>query len=215
MTPYYVLYHGLIFCAFVLSLYCTMRRGKHYIFLSILLCLTLVIELFADYMEKRHIPFFWVYHLFVIIEYSLFCLHYLKTISTNYRWRAGLSIYLFAAFSFSVSWLVYHFKLFPGMNINLEGILLFILYTHLVFNLEVDRDIPIYMVPDFWIAVAVLLFYGGCFVCNGLFAPLTELKMGQPLDLYYIIIAPLNLVFYTFIIIGLLCSIQKSRYFMR
>jgi hypothetical protein len=178
-----------------------------------LLFATLAVELLAEALSRSHKAFVWSYHIFVVVEYALLCYYCLSALATAaYRRTIRLSVPVFIAFSLYVSYFWYHFQSFPGINISTEGLLLFILFTYLLFHLDIDRYMPVYHHSDFWIAIGVLIFFGGTFFFNGIYTRLLNMDAAKAMDLFGIINKPLNLLLYSCIIIGLLCSIQKRSY---
>lgn len=211
MNAYYWLYHSLIGVALLLAIWAYLKGHRHYKYLIILLSVTLIVELIAEVILWTNGNFIWLYHTFVVIEYSLLCLYYLHTDGSKRKWPVLSSIPLFIAFSISVSVFLYRFIGFPGININAEGLLIFILYSNLLFNLEVGDHLPLYRKADFWISISLLLFFGGSFIANGIYSPLLRLSTEQAVKLFGLINKPLNIILYGGFIIGILCSIVKKR----
>lgn len=212
MSLYYVIYHGLILIALVLAIICYRTRSRKYILLAILLTATLFVELMAEVLYDKHQPFVWAYHGFVVLEYSLLCLYYLQSIGVTYaRFAVRLSMPLFFVLSLGLSYFFYGFVSFPGLNIDIEGFLLFLLFTHLLFNLRDPEETSIYSHPDFWMALGPMVFFGGTFLFNGVYTRLFQMDRSKALELFGIINRPLNIFLYGSLITGLLCSIRKTK----
>ncbi|MBB3054568.1 hypothetical protein FHS11_000978 [Mucilaginibacter gotjawali] len=101
----------------------------------------------------------------------------------------------------------------PAINIDVEGLLLFVFYTHLLFYIDADIIDPIYAHPDFWISVGIMVFFGGVFVFLGLYPYLFNLDFDETMKLFSLITRPLNIFFYISIILGLINSIPKWKFF--
>jgi len=173
-----------------------------------LLLATFLVELFAAVLKSG---FEWIYHLFNPIEYSVLCSYYLKACNVSrLKGTVAWSIPVFILFSLFISCFLYHFKSLPALNINVEGCLLFIIFTHLLFSLEVHINIFIYTIPDFWISVGILIFFGGVFVLFGLYSKLHYLDKIRTLELFDIITKPLNIILYSCFITGLIYSIRNE-----
>jgi hypothetical protein len=187
------------------------RKGhKPSLFLIPLMLSTLVVELIAEFCYKKGIDFTWAMHVFVVLEYSLFCLYYLQAVANPKGKKiVARSIVLFMVFSLSVSYFFYQFRAMPGINITTEGFLLFIIFTHLLFNLDTAMQLPIYKHANFWIATGVLAFFGGASLFFGVYTPLLNIDTKKALSLFGAIVQPLNLLFYSCIIVGLLFTIWK------
>ena len=140
MSSYYIFYHSLVVLSLLLSFVAVFLGHKRYYPLLLTLLLTEAVEIIAQIATIKQIPFVWVYHVFVMIEYSLFCLYIKMALSKKaIKQVLSLSIPIFVVVSFSISYFFYHFRGFPGLNINIEGLLLFIFCTTLLFNLEVNE----------------------------------------------------------------------------
>lgn len=216
MSLYYIIYHGLILIALVIAFISFIKGQQSSGLLALLLFATLAVELFVHLLYERGQPFVWAYHGFVVLEYGLLVFYYAANIGFKLMQKlARWSVPLFAIFSLAVSWLIYRFNAFPGINLNVEGIILFLLYTHLLFNLDVADERPIFKHPQFWIALGILAFFGGTFLFHGIYTPLFDLDQGAALKLFGIINRPLNLFLYGCLIAGLLCTLQKTKLFLR
>src|SRR5205085_9522142 len=123
----------------------------------------------------------------------------------------AISIPLFFIFSYFISWSFYQFRDFPGINISTEGFLLFLICTVLLFNLEVVEDENVFLNPDLWIALGILIFEGGTFFYNFIYTKMAALDTAKALELFGLINKPLNLCLYTFINIGLICLLKRKR----
>jgi hypothetical protein len=215
MSLYYTIYHSLILIAFILSVVAFTTLNKSFGFIMLLLAATLVIELLAEFMPRYDYPitsFLWIFHIFVIIEFILLSLYYYNTPGSKTKWRIQWITVVFIICSILISTFVYEFNEFPGININLSGIFLFALYTHLLFNLDYRANLPLYLVADLWIGVGVLFFFGGTFVFNGTYILLNKLATARAKELFSIINSSLNLVLYSCIVIGLICSLIAKKY---
>jgi hypothetical protein len=206
-------YYGLIFIALVLSI-CALLKGYLRVRpLTCLLVLTLADELAAEFLHQAGKDFTWIYHLFNVFEYALFCLYLTGAIAKRgVRLMVYWSIPIYATIGTAISFHFYHYKGFPGMNINLEGFVLYLLCTYVLFHLDARKYAYIYQHPDFWICVGILAFFGGSFLFNGVYTYAIRLNKNVTLDLFGLTIGPLNIVLYISIIIGLLCLVAKRKF---
>ena len=215
MSFYYVIYLGLILSALVLSAIAVKVGNKKSLYLLLVLSATLITELYPTIIINTHVDFGWAYHLFNPLEYTFFCIYYLKSSDNHFlKIAAKYSIPVFVTLSLCISYFYYHFFSMPAININIEGFLLFILYTHLLFSINIPIGVAIYKHPDFWISIAMLIFFGSIFVFLGLYPYLFNVSRVQTNQLFNLITKPANIIFYSCIIIGILCSIKSRRYFI-
>lgn len=179
--------------------------------LSILMGVTLAVELWAEFSYRMHIPFLWLYHVFVIVEYSLLCWYFLR-VTDGKRIRALIiwSIPLFAAASVWISATVYDFDGLPGHNINLEGLLVWLISTVVLFNLDARRYSKIIHHPDFWICCGWLVFFVGTFFSNGLMRFVMASDVNSAKRIFIIFNRPLNLILYSCLIAGLIWAIRRT-----
>jgi hypothetical protein len=212
VSLYFYIYHSLLLAAIVLSLIAYFRGAKNFGWLAAVLSVTLLIELVVELMTKRQIPFGWIYHLFNIIEYCLFVVFLLSFVKNKIVYKSfGYSIPVYIMLALSISHFFYRFAGFPGININIEGFLLFVLCTYILFNLDVSGKETLWQLPVFWICTGVLIFFGCTFFYNGIYSNVINLDKATALRLFGVLNKPLNIALYGFILIGLLCLILKKK----
>lgn len=215
MSIYNAVYLSLLCFALIFAGKSFLSGVKSSLYILLVLCATFLDEIFSTFAISHHISFDWAYHLFNPIEYTLFFLYYLNRCgSRGIRTIIVWSIPLYIVFSLCISIFYYHFHSMPAININVEGFLLFLFYTHLLFRLDENLNMPFYQYTDFWISVGVLMFFGGAFIFLGLYPFLFNVNVKETLNLFGLITRPLNIVFYSCVIIGLLCSMRNKKYFI-
>jgi hypothetical protein len=188
------------------------QGNKRYRPLCLLLGITLLEELVADVLYNAKVDFTWIYHLFVIVEYGFVSWYFAGLVKEKYARIVWASIPAFAVYSASVSYWVYGFRSFPGMNINSEGLLVCIICSYILMNLpDVRWYDRLVKHPDFWICLGWLTFFTGTVFSNGLYSYLHGLDRDQALALFAVVNKPLNIVLYSCNITGFICAaIQKS-----
>jgi len=210
-------YFILIAIAAVLSIISYRQGYNKTIFIVVVLIATLLDEITQMIIVQYKIKGYgFTTYIFNVLEYCMYAMYYIKTCGTDhFKFWARFSIPLFILFCIVTFFLKYHFNKYPVLNINVEGALLFIFYTHLLFCLDEGEKKSIYEHGDFWISIGVLVFFGGIFVYLGLFPILMNLDIKQAFQKYRLIAYPLNILFYSSIIIGLLCLIRNKKYLTR
>ena len=166
-------------------------------------------ELTVGWLHARGVAFIWIYHIYVIIDYTLFCIYFMQMVPLKYHRWIKISILIFALVSASLSYWYYQFETFPGININTEGVLICIICTYVLLNLDIRLYNAIYKHPDFWIALGLLTFFGGTFFLNGLFTYLFEMDPLKAKKLFRTINNPLNLIQYICFIVGFIWAIPR------
>ncbi len=207
------IYNSLILISLLFAWYSYKAGSKKSLYLIILLFATFVDEGIAAYSYYHHKNLDWDYHIFNPIEYTLFCLYYNAACEQKVIKRFVIySIPAFVLFAILISTFYYHFKSMPGLNINIEGLIQFILYTHLLFCINVHNKMFVHNHPDFWICIGVMIYFGGVFTLFGLYSKIANLNQRETLHLFIKISLPLNLVLYSCFIIGLACSLRYRKY---
>jgi len=205
---YYSFYYLLIGACLALAVALVIRGSRRHFPLAILFTVTLLVELGAEILIALNIPFVWLYHIYSPVEYSLISLFIAGGIeSLRIRRAIRVSIPVFVAASLSLSTIVYRYADMPSINIGIESLLVFSQATVRLFNLEVTEDEPIFHKESFWISTGLLLFFGVCTFILGVYSPLFKLNPNDALNLFGMIVKPFNLILYTFIMAGLLCSV--------
>lgn len=192
-----------------MSVVLCMKGQRRFVPLCIVLTVQLAMELTIAWMFVRKLEFAWIYHIYAPFDYTLFCVYFMQLVSLKYRRWITVSILLFALASASISYWYYHFQTFPGANINTEGVLICIICTYVLLNLDIRQYDAIYKNPDFWICLGVIVFFGGTFFTNGLYTYLHEMDPVQAKKLFNIVNSPLNLIQYSCYTIGFLCALPR------
>jgi hypothetical protein len=206
LSTYNIIYNGLILIGALLSFMAFKKGHKRFLILAVLLLATTSTELYVQYLIQRKADFTYVYHAFIAIEYPLFCWFLIGAIKPGrFSTAMKISIPVYIIISLFLSWNKYHFTGFPGLNINMEGMLQSIVCTYILFNLEVQEERSILKNQYFWICSGILIFFGTTFFFNGVYSKVLHMGAEKASLLFGIINKPLNLIFYALIIIGILC----------
>ncbi len=216
-NSFYVVYHSLILIAFILAVLSYRKGGQDVFYLMLMLLSAFVVEAAAGFFKYYHIKGqSWIYHVYNLVEYAFLSMYYIRNCNViKFKQAVGWSMIIFILFGLVVSSFLYHFHSMPALNINVEGLLLCLMYTHLLFSIETDVKLPVYGHPDFWISVGVLIFFGGAFVYFNVYRTLLHLNYEQTLMMFGRIMNPLNIVLYVCIIIGLLCLHLNRKFLPR
>jgi hypothetical protein len=104
---------------------------------------------------------------------------------------------------------------YPGLQYNINCIIILIWISIKMLKLEVTTTIKITAVPIFWILSGLLLLYSGVFFFNGSYSyiKLQNPKLAE--DLRKGINLTLNYLFYLFWIYSFLCSIRLQKLYTR
>jgi hypothetical protein len=206
MSTYNIIYNSLIVAAFILSLIAFLNGYKRFGFISALMLTTSLVELTALYYINRNTDFTWMYHVYNVIEYTLFSLFLSGSVkSDGIKKIIWISIPAFIIIGQLISYYHYRFSGFPGLNINIEGLLLSIICVYILFNMEVIEDVSVFKNYNLWICSGIFIFFGTTFFYNGVYTKIAHLHGDRALILFGIINRPLNIILYSLIITGILC----------
>jgi len=217
---FYYYYYALLLVGSILSVLCYYTGDKRSLYIFLLLISTLIEENLRLYLKDVKLSSAYVVNLFAGIEYSFFTFYALNVRNkrSTQLWLK-VSVILFLCYSVFNGILVYQstekYKYLITRNINIEGILLFIVYTHLLFNIDAKIPLPIFRHSEFWVAVGVLLFYGGVFVVLGLYPVLIKMNSTTTPFIYENILRPLNITLYLCILGGSVCYLINKKYLTR
>ncbi|MXV14280.1 hypothetical protein [Hufsiella ginkgonis] len=205
MKIYAFVYLGLIVLSLVLACWSYKKGYRPSLYLAILLSLTLLTELYVATSKAR--SFGWAYHLYNPFEYALLCVYFLKAgPDGRFKTLIQYSIPLYFVFSLTVSFLN-GFRSIPAFNITVENILLLAIFSYLLFKLDPPGAGKVYAHPDFWVAVAFMIFSGGV-VMLGLYPYLLTIGPQAARKLFGMVMAPLNIWLYMCLCIGSLCVVK-------
>jgi hypothetical protein len=219
-NPFYLFYFAVLFTASLLSYFSYKKGDRKSFSLFILLFATLLFEVLVFFLSSHKIKYTFTYDIFSSAEYTLFCIYYLQALEVKKNMVfVIMSIVCFFLFSVYAARQVFIDEIknddILTLNLNIEGLFLFIMYTHLLFNIDNKTTLPIYKHLDFCISVGVLVFYGGCFVLFGLYPILLRINSITASTDYSFISRPLNIFFYFCIIWGLICFLRDKKYLTR
>ncbi len=207
------LYYALLVTAFALSLVKS-KRIKRLGLISLLLFFSILSEISSDYFRyiantNRYAP----YHFYIPIEYSLVTLYYSYLIPINWvKKLLIITIPVFIISSLLIS--LYGEKIyeFPSWQYNMDGSLIIIWSVIGLFNLPFNPEKSIFRRSQFWFCIAFMILFSGQFFMNGFFNPLNNSNPDLTKKLIFIIYYTLNYLFYSLIIVGLLCSKPTRKY---
>lgn len=214
LTYQHILYLLLLVSCCYLSISTHLSNPALKIFRSIF-TIALLVEITVTVITiyKPQFPIFAIYHLYIPIEYCLLTLFFYKNIDQiHVRKLAQYSIAGFIILSLFLSQFYIGWTNFPGLNLNLEGILLCSWAVIVLFSVKPHLDLPIFRLPIFWICLAIIIYHSGTFVMNGLFNVLRQSRYELFQSLREVVSKNINNLLYIMFIIAFLCSHQMKKY---
>lgn len=179
-----------------------------YIYLPVVL----FTEISSYYIRQNH----WVYNGFILFQFIIFSIFFYSII--NKPAIKKLILFLMAVF-----YSFFFFNLFMG-----QGILKFNYYSVILLSLiliifsgcfllqiaDEETTVSFWRLPFFWISVSCLLFFSGSFLYFSAWDALVNSKNDEKGKLYDLLFQVLNVIHYTTLSIGFLCTIniQKRSY---
>lgn len=178
-----------------------------------LLSFSVLTEVAVEVIGKEANSYFFLYHIFIIIEY-LFITLILKRWITN-QWVQKImmvSMVVFCVVSLLVSMYVQDFSLFPSINANIEGLLIITWCIVSFFSIVPLDNTAIYHLPVFWVTLAFFIYFSGTLGINGVYNYLLSHEEGTAKRIYSIFNSISNYVLYILLTIGILCHKQDPKY---
>jgi hypothetical protein len=213
MTINHEIYYVLLFIATIASFIC-IKKDRRLLAFSLLLLFSLIEELCFEYLRlKTGHQYFVIYHFYAPVYYSLFACYYCLNVESKFLKKSlALSIPLFWIATAILSLSHHNYNNFPGIQLNLIGILIIMASLIVMFNIDVRDKYPIYQRPVFWISLSTLIFYSGLFLLNGVYGYLLKNNEDLAKRLNAIVNNNLNYLYYLLIIIGMVCSKPVKKY---
>ena len=180
------------------------------VYLRLFLITGLITELVFNYFLDLTTPHFWLYNLYLPFECVLLVFYYLA-VNSNRRFQrlargALLLFFLFLAVYYLTD--VSRVHDMPTLVYNVHVMIQVVLATVTLVFIEPEDETPIFGRGEFWILSAVIIFFSGVFVFNGV------ASLGNSATYYYLqdtLIKGLNILLYLTITTVLLwkTSIQR------
>jgi hypothetical protein len=197
--------------SFGISTFCIKGSTKN-IYLFLLLLISILIETSVQYLVYFKQNHFILYHFFTPVEYCLLSLYCYRTTQLKTVQRVILiSIILFfilAVFTINDDTLLN----FPSVTNGIESLMLIVLSTIILLNIEPITKVHIYAIPEFWIALSILIYFTGTFFFNGAYNFLKNSNSVNIKDLFTIINTIFNCLFYLLLSYGLICYYRFKKY---
>ncbi|UAY51549.1 hypothetical protein [Ferruginibacter albus] len=209
-----IIYYIILFTACILSVI-RIKHDRRLLVFAILLITSLSEELLFEVLEYKKVGknFYFIYHFFAPVYYGLFAYYFsLAVPKGKIRNSIRISIPLFTIATLAISFSQESFKVFPGVQLNIIGVLLIINSLIALFQLDVRDRTPLLRRPIFWISISTLFFYSVLFSLNGFFNYLMKHNFNLAVNLYQLLNNNLNYLYYLLIIIGMLCSKPIQKY---
>jgi len=156
-----------------------------------------------------------IYHMYIPLEYSILAYFFYGMIPHPLLKKtilASIPLYVAGSILLSVVVLPQSVEGHPGMNFNLEGLLLITWSITALLTVEPVEGVPLRRLPLFWICLGILVFHAGIFSFNGAYNYLREVDVDAAERLNQLIIKNLNYVLYTCFIIAFICSVRMRKY---
>lgn len=201
------IYYGLLVLCLV-ALFLNLRKidKENKIFLPIIF-LAIVTQFVGDILQSRGISHYFIFHIYIPIEYILLCIYYLTLIENKIvRLLIAGSAAIF--FLFNLLYYILDNKAFfaPSFSSFVVSAVLLSFWIICFFVELFQKEEKIYLLSysAFWVNTGNLLFYAGCLFVMGLYFTLLEkdrVLAGKMLYINY----TLNLILYIMYLIAFTC----------
>lgn len=155
-----------------------------------------------------------IYHLYIPIEYTLLSYFFYLNNNAQVRKYIMYSVPFYILVSGLLSLKIITFANYPGLNFNLEGVLLIAWSLITLFSVQPSATISIIKLPVFWICLGILIFHAGIFFFNNVYDELLQQNSVLAQNLHRLIIKSLNYILYICFSIAFICSNQMKKYLL-
>ena len=212
MDRWDIFYQSLLLIAFLASVLVFKSSDSSFRVFPLLLVITNVVELTIFFTKANNPSFFFLYHIFIPIEYSLLAYFYFLHLPMKWARRSALisipTVVLICIFCSYVNGSTQ----MPTLQFTLAGFCLIALALISIFSIEDFYDVPLLVNPRFLINVGVLIFYSGTMLLMGSYNYLKEIEPESAPVLFRLINTTLNFILYSLFITAFICTsrIRKS-----
>ena len=202
-------YYGLMFLCVITLVWNRNRLDKkHLLFLPIVV-IAITTQLLAEVIEKEDRSHYFLFHLYIPLEYLLLSLYYYYLFRVKLvKWLLVFTNVVLFTFCIVHYYLGKNFWLPDFSDFALGAAFNSLLVIAFFVSLFRKEEVVLMRYPDFWINTGNLLFYAGCLFVMGLYHSLhqkDEKLAEQLMDINHY----LNLVLYLFYFIAFLCPRTK------
>jgi len=221
MSIFQILYLYFLTLSLAICLYAypSFERNKSLKVFAVLLSFSVITELIVNAM--RYVfgygisDYMFIYHLYIPLEYALLAyFFYLNNDNQTVKKFILLSIPLFMVLSILLSLNIISPKEHPGLNLNLEGLLLITWCLIKLFSIRPSATTPNYRLPIFWICIGILIYHTGTYYYNHIYDNLLNINSELAQSLHRLTHKSLNYVLYICFSIAFLCSNQMKKYLL-
>ena len=218
MSTYQIAYIVLLVLSFVLSIYnySSFKKSKALEVFPYLLGFSVITELLVNILkyiyDYKIIDYLFIYHIYIPIEYSILAYYFYLNAPDRFKRYIILSIPAFLSLSIYLSLIYYSPKLYPGLNINIEGILLLCLSLITLLFIKPVYEVPISSLPVFWICLGTIIYHTGTFFFNGICNMLLESNALIMTNLHRLFVKLPNYFMYICFSISFACSARMKKY---
>ncbi|WP_339071650.1 hypothetical protein [Chitinophaga sp. 180180018-3] len=204
MNGWVYAYYVLLVACFVISLF--HLRYPVVRMLSLLLAASILTEIIVELIGTKKLGFFVVYHVFVVLEYSLITI-ILRAGIRDYRWRLimGISIFIFAFLSLFYSFVMGRWQAFPGINITIESFLVICWCILSFFSISPDSEASIFQHPVFWLTLAFFIYFAASVSVNAFYNLLLANDTARARPFFAVLNSLSNYLLYIMLIKGVVC----------
>lgn len=219
MSIYQIIYLLLLVLAFLLSIYYypSFSHNPSFKIFPYLLGFSIITEAVVNILgyiyRFKAVEYIFVYHIYIPIEYTFLAYFFYLNAISKFKKYIILSIPAYTALSIFLSFIVYSGRSHPGLNLNIEGVLLVFLSLSALLTIKpVHPIIPITRLPLFWVCLGIIIYHSGTFVFNGVYNKLLESNSVIIKNLNLFSVKLPNYLLYVCFSISFICSNQMKKY---
>lgn len=197
------LYYVLMSISFGISIFC-LRGALKNIFIFTLLLVSILVEVTVRFYLFQNENHFFLYHFFTPVEYMLLALYCRQTTQFK-RLRILIDVSIVSFWMLSLYTFSGKLHSFPSISNSIESLLLIILATIILLTIEPVIKMPVTALAEFWIVLAILVYFTGTFFFNGAYNYLRMRDANHAKEIFNVINSVFNCIFYILLSYGLIC----------
>jgi hypothetical protein len=207
-----IIYYVLISICFLLSLKASSTNIKGLFWIRILLIVALTTEAINEFLEYYTAYGGIIAHFYLVFEHVAISFFIISNLTSQKLIQAIKFVaIIFVICSLLASFRFQNFKLYPGVQYNVNCIIIIVWVSILMFKIDVVDSLKISAIPLFWLLSGLLLFYSGIFFFNGTYGYILTNNKELAIKYRLYINLTLNYLFYLVWSYSFICSIRLQK----
>ncbi|GAA4339422.1 hypothetical protein [Flaviaesturariibacter amylovorans] len=181
IDPKFLVYYFLIFLCSVAGML-RYREKRELRPLFVLLPVSLCTEVYVEYLIQQKRPYYFVYHVYEILDFLFFCLLFSRNLPGGRARLAPLALFtIYAAVAITLSLTRIPVSVYPSVQYSIESFFLILLSLFYLLTIPAESGKRIFEHNMFWICTGLLFVHAGILLVNGSYNYLKSLSSARAL----------------------------------